>query len=321
MSNGYDRVGTLGPQDQSGHGLQPNGVKQRSLASDNLVLISKVPTKRRDNEYGIAFGVCMMLIFILSFVTNPNDLNPAFISAGQIGSWISMVMIATMLGTFIGMGISIFLYFTDLRERIMNLSIVIAIFLQIGLAIIIFIADEWIFLGVGCLCSALIDFIKFTKSKRYMAISSELVQMAIDINFRFGASVVIFSICVGAVQCCVLLWWSAAFVKIMSNNLNAGVIIVGIVFILSLYWIVQLFHSLVSCVVSGCVLWYFCDDGNNMDPNAPTTAEGAGKHVVLYLKCALSSSFGSVCKAALYGPLSHIVVSSLHWSREHYPFG
>lgn len=306
-----------GPDDDNAKGL----AQQHSFGNNSLVLISRVPTTRRDREYAIAFAVFIAILFILSFVAAPGDLNAAFISAGDPGSWVSMVMIATMLGTFLGMVVSVVVYFAELREQIMNASLVVAAVLQILMATIIFIADAWIVLAVVCLFSAVVDIIKFRKAKQYMTISSELVQMAIDVNFRFGASVVIFVICVGAVQCCVLLWWSASFVSLMSDELNAGVIILGMLFVVCFCWVVEFFHSLVSCVVSGCVLWYFSDTENTIDSRAASASVGAAKHVMLYSQCALTSSLGSVCKAAVFGPVSHTIISSLHWCREQDPFG
>ena len=321
MSADYGRVDTSnGPRERLPSPVC-NGHSHQSYASNSLVLISRVPTKRRDKKHSIAFVVLLLLVFILSFVTKPGEFNASFISYGQTGSWESLVMIATMLGTLVGMILSVVIYFADMREQIMNMALVSAVVLQIVIASIIFIADEWIVLGVACLISACIDLIKCRKAKRYMTISSELVQMAIDVNFRFGASVVVFAICVGAAQCCALLWWSAAFVSLMSDGISASVVIVGSLFVLCFYWVVQFFHCLISCVVSGCMLWYFSDAENSMDSAAASAAVGASKHVILYTQSALTSSVGSICKTALYGPISHAIISMLHFSREQDPFG
>lgn len=322
--SGYGRVDTAGPLRErspsptAGDNNSSSGAK---LANNSLVLISKVPTKRRDKEYSIAFAALILLIFILSFVAAPKYVTSTIAYGGRTGSWVSIAMIATMLGTFSGMILGVVVYFADLREQIMNASIVTAVIIQILIATIIFLADDWLVLGVACLVSAVVDLIKFRKAKRYMTISSELVQMAIDVNFRFGASVVVFAICVGAVQCCVLLWWSVSFISIMSDELTAGILFVGFLYICSFYWIVQFFHCLISCVVSGCLLWYFCDSENRMDSTVASAATGASKHVILYSQCALTSSIGSICKAAIFGPVSHIIISTLHFCREHDPFG
>jgi hypothetical protein len=330
QGHSYGRVDTAagGPRERTSSptalgavGGAAGGGSHNGSGNDSLVLISRVPTKRRDKEYSIAFACLLFVMFVISLFATPGDFSASFISYGQAGSWVSMVMIATMLGTFLGMLLSVCVYFADVREPLMEYAIGVTVVLQIIIASIIFVADKWLFLAVLCLFSAVVDIIKFRKAKRYMTISSELVQMAIDVNFRFGVSIVVFVICVGATQCCVLLWWSASFVRLMSEELTTGMLIVGCLFIFCFYWIVQFFHCLVSCVVSGCLLWYFCDAENSMDSSAASAAAGASKHVVLYTQCALTSSLGSLCKAALYSPASHTVISLLHWCREVDPFG
>jgi hypothetical protein len=312
VMNNYGRLGTQEPL------AAQSGV--HSFSSEALVLISRRPTKRRDNEYAAAYLVVIACMILLSFMTSHGVIRSTFIIYGEEGSWVSMVMIATMMGTFLGNLLNFLLYSHEIRETLFNVSLMTSVCLQLGLAMIIIDSETWWVLALICMCSAAADCIKFRKARRYMTIAVAIIDTAIDVNARFGYAIGLFCISIGIVQCCVLLWWSAVFVRVMSGEIDFLFVVLVFVFSLSFYWTVQFFHSIVSCVVSGCFLWYFLDDSNKLEEATDAAVTTAGKRVLLYVHCALTSSLGSLIKAAFWGPLSHAVLVAIHWSREREAF-
>ena len=66
----------------------------------------------------------------------------------------------------------------------------------------------------------------------------------------------------------------------------------------SLCWTVQVYQGLVAYIVGGCVHWHFVqpEGGDGTSPRS---------RALLHLYCALTVSFGSICKHALLGEGAH----------------
>ena len=304
--------------------ISSDAITNAALTSESLILISRRPTERRDRRYVNAYLSILGVMILLSLMTSRGVMSSRFILLDEEGSWTSMVMIATLMGSFIGIFLCLFIYSHDLREQLFSASLMVSICLQLGLAGIIFISDEWWALGAICISSAFIDSIKFRKARKYMTIVISLIDTAIDVNAQFGYSISAFCVIICFIQSCFLLWWSAVFVRLMGRDVDFLFVILLIVFGISFYWTIQFFHSLISSVVEGCFLWYFLDNDNSPNVLAEvdsTALAQRNRRVLLYAQCAMTSSLGSVIKSAVWGPLSHIVLVSLHWSRERDPFG
>jgi len=80
-----------------------------------------------------------------------------------------------------------------------------------------------------------------------------------------------------------------------------------VVLMLSLWWITQVFHGLVAFIIGGCILWTFEDQAQY------EYESGLHTKLLLYVQCALTTSFGSICKGALLSGLSQTVLSLDHW--------
>lgn len=131
--------------------------------------------------------------------------------------------------------------------------------------------------------------------------------MVIDVCNKYGSSLTFGCICITAAQTCLLLWWGVFFVGLISSASTgyAGVLI--LIMFLSLYWITNFFHAFMSYVVGGSIVWYFVKDDNvNLD---------ASNRITLLMQCALTTSLGSLCKAALFCGPAHAILSLSHWSR------
>jgi len=120
-------------------------------------------------------------------------------------------------------------------------------------------------------------------------------------------------------------------------------VILLLLLLFSFYWITQFYHSILSMIVGGRVMWYFitgdelsqpCTQPDrprsstpsstllghesrskrNIDPIDPPVAQSSSR-VLLYARCALSSSMGSAAKGALWCPISQVIISIMHWAR------
>ena len=134
-----------------------------------------------------------------------------------------------------------------------------------------------------------------------------LIQMVIDVCKHYGSTLTIACITIVAVQTCMLLWWGVYFVSLMSSVDSKYTVVVMLGMTFSLSWITQFFHAFISYVVGGCVLWYFVkSDTDLLNPV---------NRVILHCRCALSTSFGTVCKGALLCPFSQMILFLNHWSK------
>jgi hypothetical protein len=137
--------------------------------------------------------------------------------------------------------------------------------------------------------------------------------MVVDICNKYGSSLTFACICITAAQTCLLLWWGVFFVGLISNASTGYAELLILVMSFSLYWITNFFHAFMSYVVGGSIVWYFVKDNNaNLD---------ASNRIALLMQCAITTSLGSLCKAALFCGPAHTILYLSHWGkgRPHVP--
>jgi len=129
--------------------------------------------------------------------------------------------------------------------------------------------------------------------------SIELIQMSLKVlrfyGWRYSATILLLI----SIQTCLLLWWGVVFVSVISHfgQMWSTFLIIYLLFTLS--WISQLVHAIIAILSDGLILWYFtkCDD-LSLCPN---------ERILLYLRVAFTSNFGSLCKAVLFSSNSRIL--------------
>eukprot|EP01041_Mallomonas_annulata_P009731 gene9731-20241_t len=245
-------------------------------------------------------------------------------------------------GSFLGIVFIILMTSSEfLRTSFLRVSIQFAITIQILMGIIIILEGGlWKWLGVYYLASSTIYLMSFKHAQDTLIFSSALIEMIIDIQKKFGSSLVICCFCITVVHTCLLLLWAAVFIAYIAEASEVQEIIVATVLVMSLHWVSQFFHALMSTVVGGCIIYYFARDdfpssGNTaavrivhdsivMDTFDVTAAAAEEVErlvpqrtdkVLLYAQCGFTSSLGSVNKAALLSPPAQIVLNLLHWTR------
>lgn len=279
-----------------------------AISSKTNAPITKLPVKHRDTLYGGLFIVHVLLVTLLSFIEK-NSLESSILMYGKVaGSWSSLLMIVTLLGSCAGTVISLLMNSSDMRERALQLGLLFAIIFQACLGnILLLIKSRFSWLGILFLLRALYDSFWYKVSRESISLTSALIQLVINVCRNYGTSLTIGCIVIVAVQTCTLLWWGVLFVGIISNTSAVYSEILILVMILSLWWITQFFHALASYIIGGCVMWYFV--------KAPNDELEASKRVLLHVQAGLTMSFGTLCKGALVCPFAQPILAANHYCK------
>lgn len=286
---------------------EKSGVVSVTTRSDGLIPITRTPTKQRDGYFTGLF--IAHLIFIASIPLFRNEAKGNIIPAVREGSWASMVMIITLLGSFFGALVMFLISNTESRESFLFLSIPLSVFIQFlqGNIFVVFKSQFSVF-GILLFGSAYLDFYNYRAASENISFSSALLCLVQDICKCYGNGLTLSCVAIVATQTCVLLWWDVYLIDLLATTNESDVLIVMFVMMLSLYWILQFFHSLVSFVIGGCVLWYFVRD--------ETDTFNGSERILLHIQCALSTSLGSVCKGALLCSPCEVILRLERWSRQ-----
>lgn len=335
-----------------------------SIRNDYPFPISRPPAKHRDWMYGIAFVAHFIAVVVISLVEE-GSLHHASESYERAGSWASVVMITTLLGSTFGGLVAILLASNDdSRTLILQFALIFSCIVKFLLGNIMFIMrSPYSFLGIFMLFFAMWDLVLYPTTKKSLSFSSTLIHMVADVTRRYGIWLGLSSIIVIAIQTLILLWWGAFCIGAISTTDPASVIPVLVVLLFSWYWITEFCRVLLSFLVGGSILWLFVRD--EQDPSHPHSNSSSSQHhgtdngralsnasvhhsnssssshgnasmtttssnsnstrsiyaqqVALYWQCAFTTSFGSLCKAALFLRPSQALLHSRYLFFKHHP--
>lgn len=276
-----------------------------TLNSENNVLISKPPSQPRD----VAFSTIYILVFLamvcFTIFKRKDPLSDAIVSTKYAGTWASHLMIAPIMGTFCGVSLCFFLFMDPMRHCLLSGSTYMALVVNVGLAVALFFSQYWV---VGVLLLLDVYFFELNKyqyARSNMDSSIALVNMAVDINASFHLMLVVVSFLLILAQTCVLLWWSALLVSVVSKENITGSILLALLFLSFLYLISHFFRTLIGALVGGSFLWVFM-----RDQRPPYHFRYVMRQVLLYATSCTTASIGSICKAAILVPPCQAVLSA-----------
>jgi len=291
--------------------LSQDNILGKSIATirhEALVPISRPPTKSRDNIYSLLFLLHFVLVIILSFIDNQWQSNISLKLYSNAGGWASLMMIITLIGSFIG-GVLIFIISNENYRKVLLVNgLTLSITYQICLGnILLLMQSTYSLIGLLLLFSAFIDSFRYKEAKATINFSCALIQLSIDIGKMYGINLFIACASIVVLQTCLLLWWGAFFVGVLSE-VTSGTTSRYLIIVMSIsfYWISQFFHAFMSFVTGGCILWYFLREDN--EELYPT------KRVLLLMQCAVTTSFGSLCKGSLCSPIAQMILVLNNWS-------
>lgn len=280
-----------------------------AISNDTPFPISRPPVNNRDWIYGLIFITHFIIILLLSLVEKVS-LHNSTIDYARAGSWSSMVMIVTITGVFLGVVFFYLLMATDQRIDILRFSLTFSLILKIIMGNILFIMrSKFSFIGLLIICSALWDAFRYPSAKSNINFTSTLIEIIGNLTKAYGIRLAIGCAMIVALQSCILIWWGAFYIGLISSISTSYVILLSIIMFLSLFWIVQVFHLFISYVIGGCILWLFLRETDSSSTNAIGSPDSTLKSkLYLYLQCGITTSFGSLCKAALFMIPSQIIL-------------
>lgn len=278
-----------------------------AVRNDKPFPISRPPPKARDWGYAAIFLLHFGGILLLSLIER-QSLRHSLLNYSRASSWSSMVMIITLLGSSLGAALAFLIGLSSTREVLLSSCVPFSLILKVCLGnILLIMRSAYSILGVLVIMSAIVDTFWNKPAREGVSFSSALVQMVIDTTKLYGISFVVTCAAIVVAQTGILLWWGSFFIGLVSTVSAKYAVLFIIPMALSLYWITQFFHSLMSFVVGGCVLWVF------VRPEGEGDKAYLSKKLLLYVQCALTTSLGSICKGALTATLAQTVLSLNHW--------
>lgn len=204
------------------------------------------------------------------------------------------------------MVVSFLVGWTGARDVLLASGVPFSLVLKVCLGnILLIMRSTYSFLGVLVIISAIVDTFWNKTAREGISFSSALLQMVVDTSKLYGVSFVVTCAAIVAAQTGILLWWGSFFIGLLATVSAQYAVLFIIPMALSLYWITQFFHALMSFIVGGCILWIFVrPEADKVHPS---------QKLLLYVQCALTTSLGSICKGALTAPVAQSILSLHHW--------
>jgi hypothetical protein len=311
--------------------------------------ISRPPSKQRDWVYGIVFILQFLAILIISLIEQVYLKHSAMgYNRAESWASIVMI-ITLVGGAIGGSTCILLIGYdlrAGLLQLSLIFSFILKILMG---NIIWLMHSKFSFLGVIMIVSALWDGIRYRSASAGITFSSTLIKLISQLSKSYGIWLAVIVAGIVATQTLVLLWWGAFFMGLISTIPSELVVITAMGMLFSLYWVAQFFQVMLSFIVGGCILWLFIkedddhqqgismniipkfslsslpiqstnsslmmDDSNDssIDEDHLSHEEEVDQQLVrklgLYLQCALTASFGSICKGALMMSPAQFVLS------------
>ncbi|KAG7400508.1 hypothetical protein PHYBOEH_005308 [Phytophthora boehmeriae] len=197
---------------------------------------------------------------------------------------------------------------------------------------------DGVFWGIVCSSAVLVDMVWYIRSKQGLDFVAVLFELVVEFLAAYPA--------LGLATCATLvaytIWasWICTTIGFIGHDVSPwSLSMVYLVF--HFYWMSNVFKNILTIITSGTtMIWYYRNESSEISPDIRgdvsdhDVAAAAGqdqpdasgdetsslsnmdrKVVLHYARCAMSSSFGSICIGSLLCPLAHIVWNALRWAR------
>ncbi|KAG1695740.1 hypothetical protein DVH05_019479 [Phytophthora capsici] len=205
-----------------------------------------------------------------------------------------------------------------------------------ALAVMLFLLESshGMFWGIVCTCIVALDLAWYVRSNHgldFVAVFFELV-----VEFLLAHPALAYATCVTLVAYTIWASWICTTIGFVGRELSPWSFSM-IYLVFHFYWMSNVFKNIITIVASGTtMIWYYRnesteispdvreavsdhdspnDDGNGQAQQDPLTDYLDRKVVLHYARCAMSSSFGSICIGSLLCPVAHLVWNALRWAR------
>lgn len=275
-----------------------------SVGNDNPIPLTRPPPKNRDKMYIFLFILHIVCVSFFCLLERDKIAN-SFLMKNKLGNWTSMIMISTILGSFFGSLIIFLISNSETRTILLSQSIPISIVLLIGLANILLWQNQLI-PGVAFLISSVLVICRYKDTVVSVNFTDAVISFVIQICQNYGSWLTLTCVFAVFIHTCTVLGWGVYLVYLLATISAKYSTLILVTMLFSLYWITKLFHAFVVHVVGGCVVWYFIRD--NQEIFLPR------KRLMLHIRCACTTSLGSLLCGSLLCDLSEIILTIHTWS-------
>ncbi|EGZ27270.1 hypothetical protein PHYSODRAFT_343563 [Phytophthora sojae] len=226
----------------------------------------------------------------------------------------------------------LFIFYSKLR--FVQGSCVFSIAGLSALAAMLFLLEssDGLFWAVVCAGVVVLDLAWYVRSNHgldFVAVFFELV-----VEFLLAHPALGYATCAVLVAYTIWASWICTTIGYVGRELSPwSLSIIYLVF--HFYWTSNVLKNILTIVASGTtMIWYYRNESTEISPDvrenisdhdSPSDANGQPqdapadyldrKVVLHYARCAMTSSFGSICIGSLLCPLAHLVWNALRWAR------
>ncbi|RLN86552.1 hypothetical protein BBJ28_00001499 [Nothophytophthora sp. Chile5] len=215
------------------------------------------------------------------------------------------------------------------------------------LAVMFFLLDSSNGLFFGMLVSAAVvtDVVWYVRSNRGLDFVVVLFELIVE--FLTAHPALAYATCATLVVYTIWASWVCTTIGYVGHKMSPWSLEM-LYLVFHFYWTSNIFKNILTIVASGTtMIWYYRDESSEISPqirenisdhdspsdtadsdstdgqmqsggsaNAASSLADQDRKVVLhYVRCALSSSFGSICIGSLLCPIAHLVWNVLRWAR------
>lgn len=301
------------------------------------------PITYRDLPFIGAFVLHLLLLLIVTnairsqeddeeFVSKNDPDDEAKLSAGDIGIALRSLGVVNIL--FSVGWLVFFIFCAKMRFVLGSCAFSLVSLTVLAITLLLLDSSNAAFFGVLMLCAVAADANWMYKSKNGFDFVSVLLELVVELLLNHPSLAVV--TCGALVAYTIWASWVCTTIAFVGADISPWSLSMLYIYF-HFYWTSNVFKNILTIVVSGTtMIWYYKDDSSELSPELKNGAESPdleqgegstlfGLHVNLngtdrkvvghYLKCALTSSFGSVCIGSLLCPLAHVLWNFLRWAR------
>ncbi|KAI9907885.1 hypothetical protein PsorP6_004816 [Peronosclerospora sorghi] len=222
----------------------------------------------------------------------------------------------------------LFIYYSKLRFVQGSCIFSVTGFLALSVMMFLLKSSEGIFWGIACAGIVVLQLVWYVRSQHGLDFVAVLYELVVEFLVAHAA----LGYAVGAALVMYTIWssWICTTVGYVGRDVSPWSFCM-IYLVFHFYWTSNVVKNIITIVASGTtIVWYYHDESteishkmseNNVSSGDEATEPNQSKDyfdrkvVLHFARCALSSSFGSICIGSLLCPLAHLLWNALRWAR------
>ncbi|CAM9499340.1 unnamed protein product, partial [Phaeothamnion confervicola] len=271
-------------------------------------IVMKTPNLPRDATYTLSFvshfALTILVAFFVSRKGHSSSSDDVWIAESKASVWETLLRV----GNFLGVAASALLLFvafaTQYRAQLAKHSLPASVAATGTVAVLLaaLAPRRWplaALLSLAALSEAL-HWSHFAKRRHFLAVQFDMVA---DVVLQHHAALVAVMAAISG-QALFLLWWGKALVESLEGLGGSRATFLLLFFLFNFYWTTQVFLRIISLVCAGTMVAWCAQEADRV---AGTGSDPDKNVAYAFLRKALSSSLGSVCKGALLCPIGQVM--------------